>query len=251
MLEGFLDTYIHILDAIFTHDCDGHPAGIFSCHQPVPACINLTFLQAQVCRKYFRNTFFLHFHRDLVNVRNGCCRYDSMLGEIAECGDLTFRMGTDRMLAPADYNLRVESKLPQRFYRVLRWFGLEVSHGIFRDEGYVQEDVIMYWQVPSHLPDCFQKRHALYVTNSTANFDQADISLRSVRKFFFCCLFYAGLDLVCDMRDDLHSLAKEIAPPFLFNDRAVHFTGSDIMSSREFDIKEPFIVTKVEVCLLY
>ena len=49
------------------------------------------------------------------------------------------------------------------------------------------------------------------------------------------------------MGNDLHGLPEEISSSFLFDDRAVYFTGGDIMGSGEFDIKEPLIITKIEI----
>src|SRR5665647_226308 len=134
MLERFLDADVYILDTVFTDDRYVDPAGILLGHEAVPAGINVTFFKPEVCRKYLRNTFFFHFHRDPVDVRDCCCRYDCMLGNVAERRDLAFRMSAYRVLAPPDDYLSMEAQFPQGFYRVLRGFCFEVSHRIFRDE---------------------------------------------------------------------------------------------------------------------
>ncbi len=158
-------------------------------------------------------------------------------------------MRTNGPFAPADNDLRMEPELTQGFDRMLRGFCLEIAHCILGDECYVQEDVIVFRQVPSHLTDGFQERHALYVTNSPADLDKTDIGLRPIGEFLFCCLAYAGLDLVRNMGNNLDCLAKEIATALLFDDGAVHLAGRDIMGCSEFNIKEPLIIAKVKVNL--
>jgi hypothetical protein len=71
-------------------------------HEPVPAGINITLVEPEMGKKNFRYAFFLHFHGYRIGIRDSCRRDNRMLGKIAECGDLAFRVGADRMLTPPD-----------------------------------------------------------------------------------------------------------------------------------------------------
>ena len=81
-----------------------------------------------------------------------------------------------------------------------------------------------------HLADRFQKRHTLDITDGTTNFNKADIRFYPVRKFLFCCLPDAGLDLISDMGNDLHGLTKEITTAFSLEPRTIKNVGGLLSS---------------------
>ena len=111
----------------------------------------------------------------------------------------------------------------------------------------MDQDVIVRGKFAPHLPDCFEKRHALDIADRPAYLDKAHIGIRAVRELLFGRLLDAGLDLVGDVGDDLDGLTQEIAPAFLVDDRAVHFAGRDVMRGRKLDIEETLVVTKIEI----
>src|SRR5690606_29035920 len=57
------------------------------------------------------------------------------------------------------------------------------------------------------------------------------------------------LDLISDVRDDLHRVTQILAAALLRDDVAVNLTRRDVRSLIQVDVKEPLIVTDVEVGL--
>ena len=60
---------------------------------------------------------------------------------------------------------------------------------------------------------------------------------------------HASLDLVGDVRDDLHGVAEVLAAPLLGDDRRVDLPGGDVRRLAQVDVEEPLVVTDVEVGL--
>src|SRR5208337_2022839 len=201
----------------------------------------------EMCGEHIRDTFLLHLHGERVGVRRGCSGYDRTLGEIAECRDLALGACTDRVLAPADNDLRVEAQLPQGLDRVLGGLGLHVPHRVLRDQGHMDQDIIVGRKFSPHLADRLEERHALDVANGTSYFDQADVRSCPVRELLFCRLPDTGLDLVGDMGDDLDGLAQEVAAALLVDDRAVYLAGGDVVGGGELDVEETLVVAEIKV----
>ena len=59
----------------------------------------------------------------------------------------------------------------------------------------------------------------------------------------------AGLDLIGDVRDDLHRVAQVFAAALLGDDRRVHLARGDVGDAREVPVEEPLVVADVEVGL--
>ncbi len=58
-----------------------------------------------------------------------------------------------------------------------------------------------------------------------------------------------ALDLVGDVRYDLHGLPEIVAPAFSGDHLRVDLAGGDVRAAVEVDVQEPFVVADVEVCL--
>ncbi len=123
-------------------------------------------------------------------------------------------------------------------------FGLLLPLCINRNERHMHEREIAGCLFPLHLPCCFEKRHGLDVTNRAADLDQADICPACP-----CHRPDLLLDLVCNMRDDLHRASKIIAPPLLFDHCPVYLPCGDVVVASEFGIKEPLVVAEIEIDL--
>ena len=58
-----------------------------------------------------------------------------------------------------------------------------------------------------------------------------------------------GLDLVCDVGDDLHRCPEEVAAPLLLNDGQVHRAGGDVRVAAQVLAGEALVVPEIEVGL--
>ncbi len=132
---------------------------------------------------------------------------------------------------------------------MLGGLGFQVSHGIFRDEGDVDDDCVFRGQVASHLPYGFEKRHALDITDSASNLHQAYIGALLPRYLLLGRELDTGLDLIGDVGDDLDRFAKEITASLLLNHCPVYLPCRDVVGRGEIDIKETFVVAEVKVNL--
>jgi hypothetical protein len=94
------------------------------------------------------------------------------------------------------------------------------------------------------LPDGLQEREALDVADRAADLDDQHVGVLG-----------GGvgpdplLDLVGDMRDDLHGLAQVIAPTLLLDDRGVDRAGGEVGAAVQVLVGEPLVMAEVEVGL--
>ncbi len=100
-------------------------------------------------------------------------------------------------------------------------------------------------QFAAELADGLEERHALDVTDRAADLDQRDVGLGLVRR-----AADAGLDLVGDVRDDLHGLAVVgLAAALAGDHRVVDLTSRHCRGTRDVDVEETLVVAQIEVRL--
>ena len=108
----------------------------------------------------------------------------------------------------------------------------------------MDHDRVMTPHFPLELTDRFQKRLALNISDSTADFNDRDlITVRIIRSI------ETGFDLIGDMRDDLHGASDVVTVPFSGKDSLIDLSGSDIGVAVEAFIDEPLIMPQVKVRL--
>ena len=110
------------------------------------------------------------------------------------------------------------------------WVGLDV-------EGVVAADVV------ADLTGRLQEGLRLDVADGAADLVDDDVVARLGHAE------HALLDLVGDVRDDLHALAQVVAAALLGDDRRVDLTGRHIGAGRQGAVEEALVVTDVEVGL--
>ena len=94
------------------------------------------------------------------------------------------------------------------------------------------------------LADGFQERQALNVANRSTDFGDDHISAHLFSHVFDTCL-----DLVGDMRDDLHGAALVLARTLLIKHALIHLAAGEVVQLREICMREPLVMTKVEIGL--
>jgi hypothetical protein len=90
--------------------------------------------------------------------------------------------------------------------------------------------------------------HALDVADRTSQLNYAHIRhLACVVHGYPRHLLYPFLDCVCDVRHDLHSLAKIVALALALNDVLVDLACGDIVVASEGDVEIALVVSEIEV----
>ncbi len=92
------------------------------------------------------------------------------------------------------------------------------------------------------MPDGFEERLRLDVTHRAAHFDDDDVEP-------FRGVAHATLDLVGDVRNDLHRTAQIVAAAFLADHLGVDAAGGEVVLARHAHAQKPFVVAEVEVGL--
>jgi hypothetical protein len=96
--------------------------------------------------------------------------------------------------------------------------------------------------VQAELADGFEEWHALDVTDRAANLDEHDVHIASRHPD-------RVLDLVGDVRNDLHRPAQIVPAPFLLNDGEVDLAGRPVAVARRHHAGEAFVVAQIQIRL--
>ena len=175
---------------------------------------------------------------DAVDVDGGNYRAFLDVGEQRNLAPLGRRQ---RPVGPAQQDIRLDTDGAQFLDRVLRRLGLDLAGG--GDIGHqrqVHEQRALVAELDAHLANRLQERQRLDVTDRAADLDHGDIGI--VRT-----LADAVLDLVGDVRDDLHGGAEVIAAPLLADHAFVDLAGGEIVVLRHGGADEALVVPEVEV----
>jgi hypothetical protein len=94
------------------------------------------------------------------------------------------------------------------------------------------------------LTDGFEERLGFNIADGTADFNDGDAGL-----IYLIAAMETGLDLVGDMRNDLHGPAAVIAVTFLGQDGFIDLAGGDVGLNIQTLIDETFIVAEIQIGL--
>src|ERR1700761_6837385 len=95
---------------------------------------------------------------------------------------------------------------------------------------------------PSELPNCFNVRQRLDVTNRTAQFGNYDIVTAAFAQYPD-----VSFDLISDMGYHLYSFAQKCAFTFFIDHILIDAAGSNIISLRGWRIQKTLVMAQVEV----
>jgi hypothetical protein len=120
----------------------------------------------------------------------------------------------------------------------------ECCVGFVRHEGEVDEHAVAPADVDRELADGLEERQRLDVAHRAADLrdDDVDVALLGDQAD-------ALLDLVGDVRDDLHGAAEVVAAALAPDDRVVDAAGGDVRRARRVRVREALVVAEVEVRL--
>lgn len=101
---------------------------------------------------------------------------------------------------------------------------------------------------PPKLSHSLNKRHALHVTDSATELDDAHVGLLArVVNRYARNLLDPFLDRVCDVRDDLHGLTQIVAPALALDDLLVDLAGRDVVVAGEGDVEVALVIAEIEI----
>ena len=116
--------------------------------------------------------------------------------------------------------------------------------GNIRHERDVDKAAVFAPHLAGDLTDRLEERLALDVARRPADLGNDDVGARR-----FSDLIDKGLDLVRDVRDDLHRLTEILARALLGEHVPIHFARGEVGELVEILVDEPLVVTEVEVGL--
>ena len=157
---------------------------------------------------------------------------------------LRFSAGRDGRRAAADDHVGLDAAAAQLGDRVLRGLGLLLAR---RADERHQRDVhvadVLAADVLAELPDGLEERQDLDVADGATDLgdDHVDVVGHEAAD--------APLDLVGDVRDDLHGAAEVVAPPLGGQHRLVDRAGRGVRGPRQVLVDEALVVAEVEVGL--
>ena len=96
----------------------------------------------------------------------------------------------------------------------------------------------------AQLADRLEEREGFDVADRAADLDDLDVGLLGLGE-----RADARLDLVGDVRDDLHGLAEVVAAALLRDDRGVDRAGREVRTAVQVCVEEALVVAEVEVGL--
>ena len=187
--------------------------------------------------------------RDVVD-RGGICTGDhAFLVNVGHQGDLLLQPLRDLPVATQDDGVRDDTDATQLRDGVLGRLGLQLAGRCqVGNQGDVDEEDVLAADLVADLAGRLEERLGLDVTDGAT--DLGDDDIRDDAVGVRCGLGEdAGLDLVGDVRDDLHGLAEELTATLLGDDGGVHLAGGDVRVLGEAPVEETLIVPQVEVGL--
>ena len=187
--------------------------------------------------------FLVQHARDLVD-RIGVQRRNHRLGRhVGEQRDLAPVAVGQRPVGAAQHDVGLDTDLAQLLDRVLRRLGLHLAGG--GDEWHQRQmDVadVVAAERDAHLPDRFEERQRFDVADGAADFDDRDVGACDAGADLL-------LDLVGDVRNDLHRAAEIVAAALLADHRFVDLAGREIVALAHPGVDEALVVAEVEIGL--
>ena len=163
--------------------------------------------------------------------------------DVAEERDLALDVLVEEAIGPAEQDVGLNADRAQVAHAVLRRLGLQLAgRADERHEREVDVERVLAADVLAQLADRLDERQALDVADRAADLDEDDVDVLGDGAD-------AVLDLVGDVRDDLHGAAEIVAAPFLLDDRQVDLAGRPVVVAGRRLVGEALVVSKVEVGL--
>ncbi len=206
---------------------------------------HLRVAERQLAHDETAKTGLLEHERDFVDRVGGLARDDRLGRDVREEGDLLADLVAHRVVGAQDDDIGLDADATQLLDRVLGRLGLELTgRGEGRQQGHVDVHDVAPADVLAHLADGFEERQALDVADGPADLDDHDVRIAIPGD-----AADALLDLVGDVRDDLHGATEVVAAALLGDDRLVDAAGRDVAELAQVRVDEALVVAQVQVRL--
>src|SRR5262249_14899006 len=135
-------------------------------------------------------------------------------------GDLLGQILGQLALGAADENVRLDTDLTELADGMLSRLGFRLAGSLEeRHQGQVNVQAVLLANVQGELADRFEERQSLDVAHGSADLGDDDIDVLGGQAV------NGRLDLVGDVRNDLHGTAEVVAVSFLLDDALVDLAG--------------------------
>ena len=182
-------------------------------------------------------------HRDLVDRIHVPGRDHRLLLHVAEQRDLAPVVLGQRPVGAAQHHVGLDADLAQLLDRVLGRLGLDLARrGDVRHQRQVDVADVVAPQLEAHLPDRLEEGQRLDVADGAAHLDDRHLGIARAAPD-------VRLDLVGDVRDDLHRAAEIVAAALLLDHALVDLAGGEIVVPVHLRGLETLVVPQVEVGL--
>ena len=180
-------------------------------------------------------------HRNLVDVVRIHRGEDGTLFDIRKERDLATLLVGNRVHRAAQENVRLNADRAQLLHRMLRRLGLDLTRARdVRHERQMHEDHVVATLLHAELTDRLEERQRLDVAHRAADFDHAHVGIA-------CTQTDAVLDLIGDVRNDLHCRTEVIAATFLGDDALVDAAGRKVAVARSRRTDEALVMAQIEI----
>src|SRR5438309_9619005 len=211
---------------------------------PLPQVFSLR-TQAEGLHRILRETLAVEEEGDVVDRRRVGRADHAFHGDVGEERDLLFDVRLQRVFAPGDDHVGLDPRRSEFSNALLRRLRLLLADGPHDGhEGRVHEQDILLSDLLTELADGFEEGHALDVSDRPTDLDEDDVGM-----FLLPDLAEQGLDLVRDVRDDLHGLSEVVAATLFLNDRPVDLPRRDVVVPGQIHIEDPLVTPQIQVDL--
>ena len=180
-------------------------------------------------------------HRDLVDIVGIDAGDDRALFHVGEQRDLAALLIGQRILATAQQHVGLDADAAQFLHAVLRGLRLDLARSA--DDGHqreMQEHAVVAAELDAELADGFEERQRFDVADRAADFDHAHVGVAGAQ-------LDRALDLVGDVRNDLHRGAEVVAAAFLGDHAFVDAAGGEVAVTARGRAYEALVVAEIEI----
>ena len=214
-------------------------------HRDPVAHIALGRADGQLAAHNIGQVALLEHHRRLIQHGKGAVLNNAVRLHGAEHGDLALDVVIHRLVDAGDDDVRGNTQAAQLLDRVLSGLGLRlVRAGDVRDQGHVDKQAVAAADLGRHLADGFEEGLGFNVARGAA-----DLGDDHVCRSLFADRVDERLDLVGDVRDDLHGFAQVFTRALLVEHVPVHLARGQVGELVQILVDEALVVAEVEVGL--
>ena len=185
---------------------------------------------------------------DVVDRRGVGAGDDAVLLDVAHQGDLAGHLLRDVPVGAQHEPVGLDTDVAQRRDGVLGRLGLQLARRREeRHQRHVQEEAVVAADLVAQLAGGLEEGQRLDVADGAADLGDHDVGRGTLVPVAH--REHPRLDLVGDVRDDLHGVAEVLTAALLGDHLGVHLAGGDVGPRVEVAVQEALVVTDVEVGL--